>query len=255
MKKDRLFIGIGLVSLILLFSGCIIRDAHQNAQASIDANKNRSSGVSPIKNDPDIGWNVGYIMIEEFQFGMGGNFVGHKEFDQPDPLGSDAAGGPSDGRHTSNYSFMRPRPAATPANFWSLSEELEFIAKGNKIDAGGGDSENDHLYYLELPVLLNYNMKVNGGNNLSFGLGPYVATGLFAHYTASFQGETQSGSLKFGSAGVPRMDYGVQFKAGYQVCPKVTLSLNYDLGLRNIGDDADKSYNNSFGLCVGYRIK
>ncbi|MBS1526992.1 MAG: PorT family protein [Bacteroidetes bacterium] len=257
MKKNRLFSFIALVSLALLFSDCVMREMHESAEGSIDASKNRSSGPSPVTNGFAVGGNVGYLMVEDFQTGMAFNSGGqHKEFDQPDPLGENPAGGPSDGQRTGNYSFMRPRPVAPPPNYWSLSEELEFVGKGNKTDAGGGDSETDHLYYLELPVLINYNMKVNGGNTLTFGAGPYAAAGLFAHYSSSFQGQTMSGSLKFGSnADIPRMDYGLQFKAQYMVCPKVSVGLNFDLGLRNIGDPVDKAYNNSLGLNVGYRIK
>ena len=151
---------------------------------------------------------------------------------------------------------MRPRATPAPANYWSLSEGLEFVSKGTKTDAGAGGSETDDLYYLELPVLLNYNMKVNGDHELSFGAGPYAAAGLFANYSSTFQGQTQSGTLKFGSnADFPRMDYGLQFKAGYMVCPKVSVGLNFDLGLRNIGDPVDKAYNTSLGFNVGYRIK
>ncbi|HVW12881.1 MAG TPA: porin family protein [Mucilaginibacter sp.] len=256
MKRNILLTFAGLVLPVFLFSGCVIKEMHESAEGSIDAGKNRYSGVSPIKNGFSESGNVGYLMVEEWQFGMGGNFVGHKEFDQPDPLGSSDAGGPSDGRRRGNYSLLSPRAAAEPANYWSLSEELEFIGKGNKIDAGGGDSETDHLYYLEVPVLMNYNMKINGGNNLYFGLGPYVAAGLFAHFHSVSQGQTTSGSLNFGSnADYPRMDYGLQAKAGYMITPKISLSLNYDFGLRNIGDPVDKAYNNVFGLSVGYRLK
>lgn len=242
--------------LLLLSSGCVIRSVHQQAEASIDLSKNRYSGVSPIKNDPEAGWNVGYLMIEDFQIGMGSNPGGqYKMFDQPDPLGSDA-GGPSDGQRTPNYNFIHPRPAAAPDNYFTLSEEAELISKPNKIDAGGGDSETDHLYYLEVPVLLNYNLKVNGGNNLYFGLGPYAAVGLWANYSSTFEGQTQSGSLKFGSnADIPRMDYGLQAKAGYMITPKISLALTWDLGIRNIGSPDDKAYNNCFGLNVGYRFK
>ena len=239
-----------------LFTGCVIRSAHQQAEASLDLSKHRSSGVSPDKNDPEVGWNVGYLMIEEFEFGIGGNYVGHKEFDQADPASEGTAGGPSDGQRTPNYNFIHPRPAVSPDNYFTLSEEIEFINKPNKIDAGGGDSETDQLYYLEVPILLNYNLKVNGGNNLYFGLGPYAAVGLFAHYSSSFEGQTQSGSLKFGSnADFPRMDYGLQAKAGYMITPKISLALTWDLGLRNLGDSEDKAYNNCFGFNVGYRFK
>jgi len=259
MKKNLLFRFIGLILLAQLLSGCVIRSVHQQAQASIDAAKDRYNGVSPVTNDPELSWNIAYIMLEEFQFGMAGNSGGqykYNGFDQPDPLRDNPAGGPSDGLRARNYSFMGPRAAAPPPNYWSLSESLEFVGKGNKTDAGAGGSETDHLYYLELPVLLNYNMKVNGDHELSFGAGPYAAAGLFANYSSTFQGQTQSGTLKFGSnADFPRMDYGLQFKAGYMVCPKVSVGLNFDLGLRNIGDPVDKAYNTSLGFNVGYRIK
>lgn len=256
MKKNILFTIIVLVSLAILFSGCVIETIHSRVKASLDAAKNRSSGPSPVSNKMTAGQNVGWEISEDMGMAINHTSGGAKNFDQPDPLGDNPAGGPSDGLRNGNYSFMRPRAAAPPPAYWSLSEELEFVGKGNKTDAGGGDTETDHLYYLELPVLMNYNMKVNGGNQLTFGAGPYAAAGLFAHYSATSQGQTMSGSLKFGSnADIPRMDYGLQFRAGYMICPKVSVGLNFDLGLRNIGDPVDKAYNNSLGLSVGYSIK
>lgn len=131
------------------------------------------------------------------------------------------------------------------------------MGKGFKIISDDGSGrETDNLYYLEIPILANYNMKINGGNELSFGLGPYVAAGLFGHYSDTFDGGHDSGSLKFGGdQDYARMDYGLVLNAAYMVTPKISLALNYDIGLRNINMSDDKLYNRSFGFSVGYRIK
>lgn len=258
MKKNMLLASVSLVSLALLFSGCeALRDTHEEAMASLDAASAHYNGQSPYHTSSQTPTeNVQWLMIEPF-FTSVGTMGGGSPFDQADPLGEAPAGGPSDGTGHANYAFLYPRPAAMPDTYFSLSEGIQFVGKGFKIipDDGNG-KESDHLYYLEIPIQANYNMKVNGGHELRFGLGPYVAAGLLGHYSDTFDGMTQSGSLKFGSnEDYSRMDYGVVLSAGYMISPKISLSLNYDLGLRNINMSDDKLYNRSAGLSLGYRIR
>jgi len=229
---------------------------HEEAAASADLTSGSGNGPSGIKyhGSRTPNENVGYLMNEAFLTGAS-NTTHVSNFDQPDPFGA-PAGGPSDGSKAGNYNFMRPLAAPAPAYWWTLSEELMFVGKGFQQDAGGGDTENDHLYYLELPILVNYNTKLSNGHEFRIGAGPYAAMGLFGHYSSSFQGMTASGSLSFGSnKDYTMMDYGAVINVGYQVCSKVDLSLNYDLGFRNINGTEDKAYNRSFGLNIGYRIK
>ena len=251
-NKGLLITAISLSALALLLAGC---DMIQDVKVSADSSSGHYKGDSPVKYSSRTPTeNVGYKLSESFIKGLNGN-SNPSGFDQPDPFGA-LSGGPSDGSKAGNYSFIRQAVAPAPDNYFSLSGELEFIGKGFKQDAGGGDTESDQLYYLELPVLINYNMMLANNHQLSFGVGPYAAAGLFGHYSSSFEGQSASGSLKFGSdADYTRMDYGAVINVGYQICPKVDLSLNYDFGLRNINDPADKLYNRSFGLNIGYRIK
>jgi hypothetical protein len=241
-----------LSALALLLPGC---DAMQDVHVSADSSTGHYKGESPVNYSGRTPTeNFGYKMSENFIHGLNGNSHTYR-YDQPDPY-SALAGGPSDGNGANNYSFMRPPAAPAPDNYFTLSEDFEFVGKGFKQDAGGGDTETDQLYYLEVPVLINYNMKLMNNHEVRFGIGPYAAAGLFGHYSSSFQGMSSSGSLKFGTnEDYTRMDYGAVINVGYQICPKVDLSLNYDFGLRNINDPADKLYNRSFGINIGYRIK
>jgi hypothetical protein len=254
MKKNILFTAIALSSLNFLLSGCfmpILRYKHENAQASIDFATGHHKGPSPEDLKMTPGENVGWQIVEPF-ITMTGNPSRGSQFDQSDPL----PGGPSDGQGTGNHSFMRS-PAASPDKYFSLSEELEFVGKGMKFGGEAGGGETDHIYYLELPVLLNYNMKINGGNELHFGAGPYAAVALFGRYSSTFNGQTTSGSLKFGSnADFPRMDYGLQLGAGYMITSKFSVNVSYDWGLRNLNSGPpDELYNSVFGVSVGYWIK
>lgn len=229
---------------------------HEEAVLSIEGSSASGSGSSGVQyhgsNTP--GENAGFLMVEALNMGIPGRSDPRK-FDQPDPLG-EPDNGPSDGNKAGFANFLIMRPAPAPNSWFTISEEPQFVGKGFEQDAGGGDTENDHLYYLEVPVLINYNTKLANNHEFRVGIGPYAAVGLFGHYSSTFQGQTMSGSLKFGSnQDYTMMDYGAVINVGYQICPKVDLSLNYDLGLRNINDPADKVYNRSFGLNIGYRIK
>ncbi|MBS1502054.1 MAG: PorT family protein [Bacteroidetes bacterium] len=258
MKNNLLLIAT-LSSFGLLCSGCLeVRDMHHDAVVSVDRATGHYTGDSPRRFDNTTGENVGWLMSEAFTTGTGtGSFGSSPKFDQPDPLGETPAGGPSDGRRQGDYSFT-PAPVAVPANaYFSLSEELELVAKGFSVaPTNGVGSEADHLYYLEIPVLVNYNMKLDGGHELRFGLGPYVAAALFGHYSGNYGGTQSSGSLTFGSEGdYARTDYGVVLNAGFMITPKISVALNYDWGLRNIYAPGDNTYNRSIGLNLGYRIK
>ena len=258
MRKNILLTAIILAPLALLFSGCItLQHIHHDAQVSVDIATGHFKGNSTFETHQKPGVNVGYLMSEPFAIAVSGNSGSGSQFDQADPYALQPAGGPSDGAKQAavNWRTVHPPVAPPPAGYFTLSEGLELVGKGFKTTDQAG-TESDALYYLELPVLVNYNMKVNGDHELRFGLGPYAAAALFGHYSGNFGGMHTSGSLKFGpTADYNRMDYGLVLNAGYMICPKVSLSLNYDLGLRNIYSPEDKIFNRSVGLSLGYRIK
>ncbi|MBS1526305.1 MAG: PorT family protein [Bacteroidetes bacterium] len=266
MKKNVLLTAIALLPLTILFAECspmLAGMMHEDAEASIDAANGHYTGDSPYNfKGQTVNENVGFLMSEPFYTSIGSPPSGiGGYFDQPDPLGNgqQIGGGPSNGAGHANCNFSQLPVTPPPARYFSLSEELQLVGKGFKVGpTDGTGSEADHLYYLEIPVLANYNMKIKGGNELRFGFGPYIAAGLFGHYSESFNGTDDSGSLKFGGSDgdYKRMDYGIALNAAYMITPKISVALNYDFGLANVNlTQGDNLYNRSFGLSLGYRIK
>jgi hypothetical protein len=255
MKKNILLTAAALSAASLLFSGCqASKRMHDDAEASVDIATGNYKGDSRFATHQKPNVNVGWLITETF-LTSGGSFATGSGFDQTDSQDGLPAGGPSDGTKQGGYHFMLRPAVAVPSGYFTLSEELELVGKGFKTTDDAG-SETDDLYYLELPVLVNYNMKISGGNEFRIGLGPYAAAGIFGHYSGLYSGMHTSGSIKFGpNADYNRMDYGLVLNAGYMITPKISASLNYDLGLRNIYSADDKIFNRSFGLSVGYRIK
>ncbi|MBS1530838.1 MAG: PorT family protein [Bacteroidetes bacterium] len=255
MKINRLLTLMGLSSLLFLSSGCFTI-MHEEAAASLDLPSGSFSGPSPLHiGGKTPSENAEWLMIEPWLTSVGSASSG-KSFDQSDPLGDYSAGGPSDGARSGIYNWRPMRPAAAQnQGYFAISEGLEFVGKGFKITQDNG-SESDNLYYLEIPVQANYIVPMEGGHELRFGAGPYIAAGLFGNYSGNFGGQSESGSLKFGSnKDYALMDYGAVLSASYMVTPKISLTANYDFGLRNINMSADKIYNRTIGLSVGYRIK
>ncbi|HVW15682.1 MAG TPA: porin family protein [Mucilaginibacter sp.] len=251
MKRKLLPIIAILLSTDLLLTGCDV--LHQQAVVSFDESHNYFDGksVMTIKGE-HASENFGYIASEGISMGIGSSGSSNNQFDQADPTGLNS--GPSDG----SYNFLpmpMSKPAELPDNFFTVSEEIEFIGKGYKETDEGGTTNNS-LYYLEIPVMINYNHKVQGDSYFHGGLGIYAAAGLFGHYSGTYQGQSMSGSLKFGSnADFDRMDYGLIINAGYNITKKIDVFLSYDLGLKNIYSPDDKLFNRTAAINLGYRFK
>jgi hypothetical protein len=256
MKNRNFTLLIIMAVLAGLFSNCT--PMHQGALLSFDASTDHFHGYSNIKVEGSFyGANAGYIMVEDVLFGV--NTGVHPGIGMNPGKTYNLAGGPSDDGH--EYTpYIEPRSLQIPKNdFFTLSEEIELINKGDS-EADGGSSAitKNSIYYLEVPVLLNYNHKLPNGNTLTGGLGIYAASALFGNYSGTYNGKTQSGSLSFGPNGdYDRMDYGLCIKGGYQFSKKFGAFINYDFGLKNLYGNAgdDKFFNRSLGINLAYMFK
>lgn len=101
---------------------------------------------------------------------------------------------------------------------WYISPSLLFSAKGWKdrvgddVDANSYDW-NCNVYYMELPVLIGYKYYVNERMKLSFGLGPYLAYGLFGNSKIDIEDSVDDNNI-FSSGAYKRFDYGIKTYVG-----------------------------------------
>lgn len=224
---------------------------HEEAVASLDDSRFHNTGPSFSDYRPtgEVGENIGYLVSEAFVTGMGNNSrisgLSNQMYNHPNPWSGNAS-------DRENYYFASP----SKGNYLSLSEGLQFVGKGGG-EKFNGDKSTTSIYYLKLPVMINYNFNVAGDNYVHAGLGPYAAAALFGHIKTG----SEKVSLHFGndeqSDDFKRMDYGLTIGAGYTFLKNWDVSLGYDLGLRNVfpGNEDDKSRTRSFSLNIGYIFK
>lgn len=160
------------------------------------------------------------------------------------------------------------------ADEFAVQPGLLFSTKGVHYKNNDGDSYKEIPYYAEIPVNFLYKPELGNGR-LLLGAGPYVAYGLGGKWKEKYDGETESGKLKFKSDvseddwenlgedeyyyGKP-LDFGANLLAGYEFSNKLSLQLNAQLGMANItpkynGEKTDGNIKNvGFGISLGYKF-
>ena len=149
--------------------------------------------------------------------------------------------------------------------YFAIQPGLFFTGKGSKIEIGSPSDANyltgkTNPYYIEVPLNLIFNLKLNEKENstLFFGGGPYVGVGIMGKRKsegkilgAPFSSE---GQIEFsqddpttfdyeegaGLGILKRFDYGINGTAGYEV-GSLVLSVNYGYGLAKINSGANSS--------------
>jgi hypothetical protein len=249
MKKIFTMVMV-LTGMMLVLSSCEVFDQiHDEAEASLGSSEINYKGPSPHGSPEfDEEFNCEYLFLEDIAEGAIFGSVN----DQP---GQEVLAGPY--QPDLRYLYA-PGSESTNSRkgFISLGEGLELAAKGSKANFSG-NTDVDRLFYLEVPLTAQYNYRIGQNSLLYAGLGPYAAAGLFGYSKSTYQGQTMNTPIKFQSSqDFARMDYGAVFKAGFFFMRKWDLSLNYDLGLRNLtpGSD-DKAHNRTISLNLGYRFK
>lgn len=125
----------------------------------------------------------------------------------------------------------------------SIQPGLTFISKGTKLNNSFGFEDSEfgttekvtlNFNYLELPVNVLANFKLNGSGKIFVGAGPYFA------YVLNANGKYGSikEDIKFGKdeSEFKRTDFGLNFLAGYQLNNGLNIHAGYGLGLSSITD-------------------
>ncbi|MBW7890466.1 MAG: PorT family protein [Chitinophagaceae bacterium] len=143
---------------------------------------------------------------------------------------------------------------------FSLQGGLAISGKGYKEtwiddDDDGGSSSGEKnktshsMFYLEIPINAVYHYK-----NFYVGAGPYFGYGLMGTWKWSAPGDSDSGNLfEKDDYGYSRADFGAKIQAGYRLNEKISLGLDYGIGLTKLERDWDNSPKNSvLSLSVSY---
>jgi len=130
-----------------------------------------------------------------------------------------------------------------------LEPNLLFSRKGASIDMTSTISQKVTYSYLELPVNVVYEVI----DYLTIGGGPYLGYALGGKTTITDKTNNLevSQDIKVEEGGMKRLDYGLNFTAGYEIIDGLTISANYSLGLVNIVDNnSSTTKNNVIGISV-----
>ena len=129
----------------------------------------------------------------------------------------------------------------------SFNTGLLFSIKGAKTE--GTDGLTETLDYLVVPLNLAYKFPINNDAKFFLQAGPYIG------YALSGKDKYSDGTddIKFGEkGGMKRGDFGIGFGAGLEF-GAIVASLNYELGLSNMLDDATyKQKNKVIQISVAY---
>lgn len=153
---------------------------------------------------------------------------------------------------------------------------LIFITKGarNEATALGLNIYTDiNPMYLQLPIVIGYSFNLNKDINLDISFGGYLSLGIAGKSKSEINGngandrnvsinyfdETNDADLVY-LGNNNRFDSGLRFGAGINVNKLLFISLDYDLGLKNIYNDKNiNTYyakeNYTIGLTLGYRFQ
>ncbi|HRP58076.1 porin family protein [Agriterribacter sp.] len=141
----------------------------------------------------------------------------------------------------------------------SLQGGLSISGKGYKetwTDTWGGLSgfseevkASESLFYLEIPVNVVYHYK-----NFYAGAGPYFGYGLLGIWKLKTPSDSDSGNaFDKDDEGHRRVDFGAKLQAGYRVNDKISVGLEYGLGLTKLYSGwNDSPRNGVFSISLGY---
>jgi hypothetical protein len=147
---------------------------------------------------------------------------------------------------------------------FSFQPAVNFVQYGTSIESESFDAtQKDEIKVncLEVPLNCVYNAEAGNGR-IFVGAGPAISFHLSGKEKSfdSYYGEEEK-SFVFGNdleADMRRTNIGANFIAGYNFSNGLFISMNYNLGLKNLqpGDSEDESTKaHYFGLRVGYFFK
>jgi hypothetical protein len=146
------------------------------------------------------------------------------------------------------------------AEQWSLQPELLFSYQGSVLEQEGLLSTYNkyNLGYLKLPVALTYVHDLEKAY-LIVGGGPYLSRLINNSYTYRQNNENAvSGSQRIGNTTndqITPWDYGIRFKAGFEVKKGIGATFFYDYGTQDVNPQMVRTNNRVFGLSLFYMFK
>lgn len=120
---------------------------------------------------------------------------------------------------------------------------------------------NIGLRYLELPVNLGYRYSLGKAGRIFVTAGPYLAYAFQGKRSTRLAGSdgivwcNSKGDVSFGSGDqeMSRLDYGLNFSAGYQLPVGLYVRAQYGLGLANLVNNSEGSFKNRvLAFSLGY---
>lgn len=151
---------------------------------------------------------------------------------------------------------------------WSVEPGVLFFAKGwkdrNQTVPARDDDGNpvydeqgnqifgkmgvkSYAYYIEVPVRMNYYIRLASSHYINVSAGPYAAIGVGGN-TETFGDTDRQGAQRFyykkktfDLDGAHRFDAGLTLGVGYEYDRRINLSLNTDLGLLNVSPSGGKN--------------
>lgn len=108
--------------------------------------------------------------------------------------------------------------------------------KGCSFDYGELGSSKIHANYLEFPIHIGYQSKVNENLSLFGEFGPYFSLGLFGKNSSTYyyesEYETENETENDNTFDMyKRFDFGLGFRFGANINQKYTFAIGYDFGL------------------------
>lgn len=153
------------------------------------------------------------------------------------------------------YNFLDSMP-------FYLETGLYFTGRGFKLDHDG-ISLKANLFYLQIPVVVNYHWDVVDAVSIQPYVGLYYGFGVCGKLKMEEGGESEKiDAFKSGDGydqSLKRSDLGLRFGVGVNFLEKYYAGLGYDLGLMDVansdGDLGDVKFKNGcFFIQVGYKF-
>ncbi|GAB3882871.1 porin family protein [Spirosoma agri] len=148
---------------------------------------------------------------------------------------------------------------------FSLQPALLISTKGSKvnsllIDGNSGSvispiNNSIKLVYAEIPVLALFRGRISQSIRFYGGVGPYVGIGLGGRLSSSYapiaERDVVFGSGDIGNNSFRRVDYGASAAAGIEL-KRLSVGVNYNYGLVDLGSALIKSYHRTLGITAGF---
>lgn len=111
---------------------------------------------------------------------------------------------------------------------------------GKKFDA------KVHSNWIEVPIVMKYNLDITSDIAIDPHIGPYFGFGF-----AGKDKETKEKVFNKNGYNMPNFDMGIQFGVGATFYGSAYVGLDYEIGFRNVDHDHDTSHNGMFMLTFG----